>query len=621
MNAIYCKYDKVDWDTIDRHDSELTIYGDNMYSSIDQKLIEKISRSLDSIRSITLKNIIRIENNAFSNLSVNQFELTLPDTLEYIGDYAFSNCTAVNDIIIPSSVTYLGTGAFYGCGSLNNIYFKEDSKITYIPSNFCSAGGLNRVGILYNNGTKTASDAIEFPMSVTEIKDNAFEGCSSFGHTIYISDNVKRIGNKSFYGTVINNINLGSGLNSGSSSSSDDYNTDYDTDRNITVPYTVFISSKRQFRYNHIDITEEHEAGYLYKLNNEFKYCILNSHLMVFKNGLLLPPTYYYLHSVINTPVNDVGVIFNVDLAVGDRIDIFYVTNDMKHLETSYYNSKAKNKERYIQNGMVLVNSHNNEYRVMGEQLYDNDDRRTNYIKLRSPLYAISSRHSTFVFLNGKKIRLDELEDISDTIMAINSDYTNRMDMDAVRLEVLNHLDTQDIIEQLYINDGLSHDEKIIEQAFSKTNNPNEYKNTLTIKNFSLKNLEEYSKRTLLDEILNDLNPESLNRLFYDYDTAQGPMTHYIPGKMQEPNFINKDEILQSIIDEYYSESNDPNDYIKHTQKGSFTNTIFYIGRKDKVNIPGIMDDEPVKVLYSTTFNNNSFLKKVVIPEGVERIE
>lgn len=36
--------------------------------------------------------------------------------------------------------------------------------------------------------------------------------------------------------------------------------------------------------------------------------------------------------------------------------------------------------------------------------MYPDNTDRTNYIKLRSPLYAISSKHSTFVFLMVRKL-------------------------------------------------------------------------------------------------------------------------------------------------------------------------------------------------------------------------
>lgn len=566
--SIYCG--TTDFSIVNRHDTNVTVYGNSVNSTITKDFITKLVSNLDGLSVLTLSNITKIEDYALTNLQVSQFELILPDTLEYIGEYAFANCTAMNTIIIPASVTYIGEGAFYGCSSLDYIYFKENIKISYIPAYFCQGGALKGVGVAYDDGTFTESSIITFPDSITTISNNAFTNCSSLGYTIY-TNNVTSIGDYAFYGTIINVLNFGSKLLAGESTSTEviipPTTSDYDTDRTITTPYTLYLSSKRQFRYHYFIAEENTSVGYLYKLNRDeyeeensntytyksdddnFKFCLDSSHIMVFKNGLLLPSTCYYLHSTINTLIDDVGIGFNVPLKAGDRIEIFYVTNDLRNLETDYYNSTTR--ERYIKNGDIEFNSDNQtEIRVMGGIL-DSAGTRTNYIKLRSPLYAISSKHSTFVFLNGKKIRLDELEDISDTIIGINTDYSNDSDMNAGRLQVINHLDTQDIIEQLYINDGLSHDESNYKNAF----NNGLYKNTNLIHSFSLTNLEAYAERTLLDEILNDLSDTNLNKLFYDYDTATGPMTPYSKANINEPDFANKDTVMTDILTKYYNKS------------------------------------------------------------------
>lgn len=573
MQSLYCGM--TDFSVVDRYDTEITIYGDSSNSTITQSFIQKLATYPASISLIQLKDITVVEDYALSNLQVSRFTLILPDTLTYIGKFAFQNCTAMNDIVIPSSVTYIGEGAFYGCSSLDHIYFKEDIQIDYIPGRFCYGGALRSVGIEYNNGTRTNADTTEFPKSITRISNNAFYDCMSMGHNLIISDNITSIGDYAFYETVFSDIKIGSGITSGDNQESEDYKDgDYTTDREITTPYILYLSSKRQFRYKYFVAEKDLPAGYIYIMNKEeyeedesvgktytyklddddFKFCLQNSHLLVFKNGLLLPNTYYYLHSIINNPINDVGVVFNVPIKTGDRIDIFYVTNDLKHLEVEYYD--LENKERYLKNGDIkIANNNETEYRVMGDKMYPESTNRTNYIKLRSPLYAISSKHSTFVFLNGKKVRLDELEDISDTIMSINTDYATyeKDKMNAVRLEVMNHLDTQDIIEQVYINDGLNHDDNVQAGQFNSSDNRNVYRSTKLIKSIDLTKLEAYAERTLLDDILNDLSNENLNKLFYNYDTARGPMTPYNESGMNEPDFIKKDAVISSIIDKYYA--------------------------------------------------------------------
>ena len=398
----------------------------------------------------------------------------------------------------------------------------------------------------------------------------------------------------------------------------------YSTNRTVTLPYSLYITSKRQFHYKHFDVSSNEDSGYPFELGHEFTYCIKNSHVLVFKNGLLLPPTYYYMHSIINTPIAACAIIMNVELNRGDSVDIFYLPNDLHHLECDYYD--VQHQERYIKNGEIRVNRYNNEYKVMGDVTYPDDhpEWRCNYIKMRSPLYAVSSKHSVFVFLNGKKVRHDELEDISNTIISINTDYArNEEDMAAVRLEVINHLDTQSIIEQMYINDGLGHDNYDAQNLFVNTNTQNGYKDTLQINSFSLSDLEAYAERSLLDEMLNDLSDENLNRVFYDYINATGPMTN--EGIMNEPDFVDNNAIIDTIIDEYYYEEI-PEDFIWETIPTSGgtegeSNTIFYIGHGMKIRVPSEYNGEDTNKLYGTTFNRNQTVEKVNIPDGVTRIE
>lgn len=70
----------------------------------------------------------------------NETVVTVPDTVKIIGDYAFNNCTMIEEIIIPKGVTEIHAGAFSGCTNLKHIIL---------------------------------------PSSLTTIKDYAFNGCSS----------------------------------------------------------------------------------------------------------------------------------------------------------------------------------------------------------------------------------------------------------------------------------------------------------------------------------------------------------------------------------------------------------------------------------------------------------
>jgi len=620
MQILPCRYDFVNWDNV-TNDPEVTITGDSQYSEVTQQYIHKLFETIPSITKIILFDITYIADYAFSNIQSSRFEVILQNentNSVRIDNYAFFNSYIAGTFIITKNVVQIGVGLFKECRYLLNLMVKTmNTHITEIPESFCEDAGIVDIGTIDEFGEVTRGC---FTNSITSIKDNAFRNCTSMTRELTISDNVTHIGNYAFYNTGITTINIGSGIATGSTMQGDRFNdANYTTERTITPPYNIYLVSKRQFRYKHFVVESDMAIGYLYKFDEQdgFKYCTNDRQVLVFKNGLLLPNTYYYVHSIVSTPIFETGIVFNVPFNAGDVVDIFYVTNDMRHLEVDYYDTARR--ERYIKNGLIMLNRKGNEYRVMGEQMYYANTNRTNYIKMRSPLYGISSKHSLLVFLNGKKVRMDELEDISDTILAINTDYatSNPDDMNAVRLEVLNHLDTQDIIEHMYINDGLSHDTSVVQGQFASTDRPNIYKNTQRIDSFDLADLESYAERTLLDEMIADLSNKSLNKLFYNYAQATGPMTPY--GELSEPDFANPEEIIPELIDTYYYEES--NDYVWDTVVGEHSNTIFYIGEKDKIKVPTTWDNEAVKALYGTTYNRNSFLKKIVIPEGVERIE
>ena len=47
--------------------------------------------------------------------------VTIPNSVTYIGDYAFWNCESLTSVTIPNSVTSIGGWAFNGCYSLTSV--------------------------------------------------------------------------------------------------------------------------------------------------------------------------------------------------------------------------------------------------------------------------------------------------------------------------------------------------------------------------------------------------------------------------------------------------------------------------------------------------------------------
>ena len=115
-------------------------------------------------------------------------EITIPSVFngeKVIGiqNYAFSNCTKVQSIIVPDSVTSIGGGAFSGCTSLTSVT---------IPNSVTGIGEHSFSGC-------TGLTSVEIPNSVTSISNGAFRNCSGLTN-IELPDSVTSIGEEAFYG-------------------------------------------------------------------------------------------------------------------------------------------------------------------------------------------------------------------------------------------------------------------------------------------------------------------------------------------------------------------------------------------------------------------------------------
>jgi hypothetical protein len=84
--------------------------------------------------------------------------ITIPDSVTYIGGYAFLGCTSLTNIIIPASVTSIDIAVFYGCTSLASIT---------IPNSVTSIGQQAFSGC-------ASLTSITIPASVTTIGQNVF---------------------------------------------------------------------------------------------------------------------------------------------------------------------------------------------------------------------------------------------------------------------------------------------------------------------------------------------------------------------------------------------------------------------------------------------------------------
>ena len=69
--------------------------------------------------------------------------VTLSQSLEYIGSYAFYDCESLKSITIPASVTQIGKYAFAYCSSLNIMTFSDTTTwySTYYESSWNNKSG------------------------------------------------------------------------------------------------------------------------------------------------------------------------------------------------------------------------------------------------------------------------------------------------------------------------------------------------------------------------------------------------------------------------------------------------------------------------------------------------
>ena len=108
-------------------------------------------------------------------------EVSIPESVIYIQENAFTDCDKLRTIKIPSRVTSIADGAFRGCDSLESITFHRAIKSI-------GSGAFASCSVLSN---------IELPAELGTLGSGAFDGCSSLRRLV-IPGKVSVIGDNSF---------------------------------------------------------------------------------------------------------------------------------------------------------------------------------------------------------------------------------------------------------------------------------------------------------------------------------------------------------------------------------------------------------------------------------------
>ena len=137
----------------------------------------------EEVKDLTIPNsVTSIGNYAFYDYT-NLTSVTIPNSVTSIGQEAFHNCEGLTSLTIPNSVTSIGEEAFYGCSNLTSLT---------IPNSVTSIGE----GAFHGCGGLTS---LTIPNSVTSIGAHTFAGCKSLT-SVVIPNSVTYIGMFAFDG-------------------------------------------------------------------------------------------------------------------------------------------------------------------------------------------------------------------------------------------------------------------------------------------------------------------------------------------------------------------------------------------------------------------------------------
>ncbi|MDE5744644.1 MAG: leucine-rich repeat domain-containing protein [Paramuribaculum sp.] len=135
--------------------------------------------------------------------------LVIPESISEINSYAFSGCSALTSVSIPNSIISMGSNAFSDCSGLKEVHISSLESWCMINFGDATTNPLYYAHNLYLNDEQI--DSLVIPEIISEIKQYAFNGCSSLT-SVMIPSSVTTIDNYAFSGcTGINEFTLEDG--------------------------------------------------------------------------------------------------------------------------------------------------------------------------------------------------------------------------------------------------------------------------------------------------------------------------------------------------------------------------------------------------------------------------
>lgn len=156
--------------------------------------IEGCAFMMSGLKDITLPDSVeRIDGYLFSDCK-NLSKVTLSAEISYIPSFAFLNCTALTEITLPKNIEGCVSNSFDGCTNLQAIYVDEENQYYDSADGVLFSKNLNAL-YLYPDGKTNKSYTI--PKKVRYIEYHAFSGTVHLKN-IYVLDNILDIDDYAF---------------------------------------------------------------------------------------------------------------------------------------------------------------------------------------------------------------------------------------------------------------------------------------------------------------------------------------------------------------------------------------------------------------------------------------
>ena len=131
----------------------------------------------------------------------NLVDLSIPQSVTQISDYAFVGCKSLSSVHLPASIKRIGVAAFQDCINLSSTHFGGDIA-SWCGIQFASvaANPISCSENLFLGGLELHDLVI--PDQVQKVGDYAFVNCKSL-HSVQVPSSVVEIGNSAFHGCAL----------------------------------------------------------------------------------------------------------------------------------------------------------------------------------------------------------------------------------------------------------------------------------------------------------------------------------------------------------------------------------------------------------------------------------